>query len=635
MADKESSTSQLTPISTPEAEYVISLPQAATDEIQRYIDANRLPYEHEMLTAMRGTLEPNQVVVDIGANVGNHSLYLRVACHAQVFAYEPDPRLVEAIHASIDANNITSGITVKELALGSSRHLSTLVDDTPGNLGGQHLSETPHAAGQTVQVIRLDDESFPNTVRALKIDVEGHEMHVLKGATKLLESDHPDVWVECLNQESYTEISDFLRTLGYEFNATYNASPTHHFTWSQEPSDSAHQARLSQLMTRFYHDHESYLTTRALLNESNLKYRSVHEQLAQVRAQYSAINPSNVSSDTQKTFDEVDRVAQQITTDDRAHRLEVELADTTSKYSRLAIETRAQITHLLDTVSTLQSQLAKTRSSHSAESSEHQAAISKLNDHIHTLQEEASSALNHRQNIEKELGEAQGRLAELRLKESRANQELCARQDNIERLSATITQRDEQLAAMHELVATTEIRARTLEETTAHTTAQIAELKAINEDLARRHNHYRTDFNLLREYVDTTSTQIETLETQRADLATDNSNLLKANKVAANQLSQSQRQSIRRRKEIENLHAEVENLRAANSSLELELRQSRAATEHHKLDSASNLRKLKELRGSKTFKAGTAIREATTWNGFFGLIPSLYRILTENDERTK
>jgi len=81
-------------------DYQIALPHRETDYIQGKIAREGAPYELTMLRAMADRLSPGDLVLDIGANIGNHSLYLAAAGFT-VHAFEPNASLCEALNQSV------------------------------------------------------------------------------------------------------------------------------------------------------------------------------------------------------------------------------------------------------------------------------------------------------------------------------------------------------------------------------------------------------------------------------------------------------------------------------------------------------------------------------------------------------
>lgn len=67
-------------------------------------------------------------------------------------------------------------------------------------------------------------------VRLLKIDVEGYEQEVLRGATGVLKSHRPDVVIEAQSDEALREVQRRLSPLGYRVLECFSATPTYHLT---------------------------------------------------------------------------------------------------------------------------------------------------------------------------------------------------------------------------------------------------------------------------------------------------------------------------------------------------------------------------------------------------------------------
>ena len=83
-----------------EVSYRIVLPNRETDYIQKGIVESQHPYELEMLEDMASRLQPGDRVLDVGANIGNHTMYLAAVAGAQVTAFEPNAPLATAIRQS-------------------------------------------------------------------------------------------------------------------------------------------------------------------------------------------------------------------------------------------------------------------------------------------------------------------------------------------------------------------------------------------------------------------------------------------------------------------------------------------------------------------------------------------------------
>lgn len=145
-------------------------------------------FEREELDILFAFLSPlakrfnRQVALDIGANVGNHSLYF--APHfAEVRSFEPNPRTF----ALLSANALLDHrIHVQRTALGDT--LGTLpLRFNPANVGEASLKADNGGLSVDVPVQRLDDLIEPEAdVGFIKIDVEGFEEQVFRGAMRVL-----------------------------------------------------------------------------------------------------------------------------------------------------------------------------------------------------------------------------------------------------------------------------------------------------------------------------------------------------------------------------------------------------------------------------------------------------------------
>jgi FkbM family methyltransferase len=156
-------------------------------------------YEREVLRLMEDLLDEGDVVVDVGANVGIISAHASglVGATGHVIAVEPSPRCLGDLHAVTDG---LDNVTVVEAALGPENGTVDLTGwDNPGHRGlgsivpGHRAGLPEHwFDGEVCRVpqIRLDDLLVEQLggeplVGLLKVDVEGFEPMVLKGAPDL------------------------------------------------------------------------------------------------------------------------------------------------------------------------------------------------------------------------------------------------------------------------------------------------------------------------------------------------------------------------------------------------------------------------------------------------------------------
>jgi FkbM family methyltransferase len=163
--------------------------------------------------AINQLLSEGDWVIDLGANVGFYTRAFSAAVgpSGRVLALEPIPENFELLAANsswFPFQNVTL------LNLAASDGWKVVNMEIPQWRGMPNYYEghiTDSAQGKKVLCCRLDDFRFPERIRLIKIDVEGHEMAALKGMTELLARDSPILIIETV----WTEWLSFLATLGY------------------------------------------------------------------------------------------------------------------------------------------------------------------------------------------------------------------------------------------------------------------------------------------------------------------------------------------------------------------------------------------------------------------------------------
>ena len=262
--------------------YRIALPHADTDYIQGRIAKERVPYEQAMLEEMAGRVQPGDLVLDIGANVGNHTLYLACVCGCEVESFEPNASLAGAMEESIRINNLEAKVRVHPIALGREDGSGGFEKSIEENLGAQRI-----LTGEgTIAVRRLDGMHFGKRVAAIKIDVEGMEADVILGGEALIRKDHPLLYVECSSADGFARISRMLEPWGYGPMDKFNATPTYLFVHDDMVREGERLAQLMRHITGEQYEREAVLVkTRSQLLEANEKYRRANEQIAELKAQ--------------------------------------------------------------------------------------------------------------------------------------------------------------------------------------------------------------------------------------------------------------------------------------------------------------------------------------------------------------
>lgn len=177
------------------------------------------------MNALFDLARPDSVVLDIGANIGWTALNLGKLCYrGRVFGFEPDPENFTQLMVNMHLNNL-SNVVLSPVALGAGAGKVSMLIPTPSNRGGNRIGAASQDADAVGIPMMAADEFVMvnklNRVDLIKIDTEGYELHVLRGASDLLRRFGPVLFVEInddnLRQQggSANELFDYMCAHGY------------------------------------------------------------------------------------------------------------------------------------------------------------------------------------------------------------------------------------------------------------------------------------------------------------------------------------------------------------------------------------------------------------------------------------
>jgi FkbM family methyltransferase len=131
-------------------------------------------------------LKQNDLFIDIGANVGHYTLLAAGICNAEVISFEPIPSTFSKLEKNLELNNLSQKVTIYNIGIGEEDSILNFTkhNDVMNSVALNHETDVIK-----VEVKKLDDILIDNIPTFLKIDVEGYEYFVLKGAVNLLRSE--------------------------------------------------------------------------------------------------------------------------------------------------------------------------------------------------------------------------------------------------------------------------------------------------------------------------------------------------------------------------------------------------------------------------------------------------------------
>jgi len=187
-------------------------------------------YERDEVAFARSRLAPGDVAIDAGAHIGFFTMQMAAAVgpNGRVYAFEPLDENADLLERSITENQFDDRVLFRRAAVGaaSGAAMLTLPVETL-NSGGAYLLRdgTAPLAGNVrkeVPVVALDALDIRRPIRFIKMDVEGAEPQVIRGAEGILREDRPVVLSELhpaqLERASGATVDEFLdgmRALGY------------------------------------------------------------------------------------------------------------------------------------------------------------------------------------------------------------------------------------------------------------------------------------------------------------------------------------------------------------------------------------------------------------------------------------
>lgn len=188
-------------------------------------------------------LRPGDIAVEVGANIGSHTVPLSkaVGSSGTVHAFEPQRLINQLLCANLalnDCHNVHTHLAAVGRELGQVE-MCTVPPYHDCNYGGVSVGADygSDAVMEKVPLLTLDSLNLPR-VDFLKIDAEGYDLYVLQGAHATIGRCRPVVFVEA-NDQGYADIAHFLGNNGYDcwwyFTALFedqNYRANREYVWS-------------------------------------------------------------------------------------------------------------------------------------------------------------------------------------------------------------------------------------------------------------------------------------------------------------------------------------------------------------------------------------------------------------------
>ena len=242
------------------------------------IRKNGVFYERQVLEDMRQRLTAGELVIDVGAHIGNHAVFLAGVCRCDVIALEPYPKTFEVLARNLELNQLNQRVTAINLAAGAKPGYGR--PSLPATANDGQISIRAADAETEIRIEPLDAIDLPRPPRMLKIDVEGGELDVLKGAERLIARSRPLIYIEALNEHAFEDMCQFLYNMNYR--ALKFFEPAMFLFMSMQDAGYASQdcATASQLARQCLRYHGEAKTARTRLSKSkDMWFKSMKKRI--------------------------------------------------------------------------------------------------------------------------------------------------------------------------------------------------------------------------------------------------------------------------------------------------------------------------------------------------------------------
>jgi len=196
-----------------------------SDYLQHYLYFN---YSDKSLDKLCSLAKPGMIILDIGANIGYLALRLakKVGNEGRIYSFEPDAdNYKKAVHNINELNPWCNNIYIENMGLGDKKgQYKLFIMDELNNGMHQVHDYVPDKPYSIINIEVLDEYVSEKQMPApglIKIDTEGYEMNILKGAVKTIVKYKPVLFIELDDNNlrgqnsSAKEIVTFLKAMGY------------------------------------------------------------------------------------------------------------------------------------------------------------------------------------------------------------------------------------------------------------------------------------------------------------------------------------------------------------------------------------------------------------------------------------
>ncbi|OQA00073.1 MAG: 2-O-methyltransferase NoeI [Bacteroidetes bacterium ADurb.Bin408] len=183
--------------------------------------------EKEETRFWKSLVKENDIILDIGANIGYYSLMASKRIKGgKIYAFEPVNQTYAKLIKNIELNNFQNIVPVNKAVSNKEDTIEIYVANNK-NTGTSSITNHIHFCGEKQKAVAITIDSFVNEnklpkIDLIKIDVEGAESLVIEGMQESLAKFNPYILIELIDERlkaagsSLIQIYDFLEKIGYK-----------------------------------------------------------------------------------------------------------------------------------------------------------------------------------------------------------------------------------------------------------------------------------------------------------------------------------------------------------------------------------------------------------------------------------
>lgn len=231
-----------------------------------------------LLAAVRHLNLKCDLVVDIGANIGNHSIYFASQMNCKVIAFEPDKENYQHLLQNIKTNSLQQEISPKYLGVGKFNGSGTIIKD---ELNNYVLSSAPNAK-EAIKINALDSIEFKQPIHILRLGYKDGNIDILRGGKATIAKFKPLLLLEAKKNTIPHDVIQFLWQ--FEYQPILLGGGSDYYAFCHRSQVNAYNQFLMVYYTNKYEKDQS------LLSEKALAFAKEYNRMKSIISQYYSKN---------------------------------------------------------------------------------------------------------------------------------------------------------------------------------------------------------------------------------------------------------------------------------------------------------------------------------------------------------